>query len=168
MTTPQPEPARGNDGSSAPDGYLPEPTAVLVQQIGQAVANAVAQVLQQVPVQVAQLKCATCVLVRAQWANAHAADIKAAAERMEEAMASFPPDHPIRGQADVAAFLPPHLQPGAPQGVPPVQDGAVMTAGSVVCGQHIPGIPQAAGGRREFLIANTALSPQMLAEARAA
>jgi hypothetical protein len=141
---------------------------VLAQQIGQAVANAVAQVLQQVPVQVAQLKCATCVLVRAQWASAHAVDIKAAGERMETALASFPQDHPIRGQADLAAFLPPHLQPGAPGGVPPVQDGAVMTAGTIVCGQHVPGIPQAGGGRKEFLIANAALSSQMLAEMRAA
>jgi hypothetical protein len=161
MTTPQPEPARGNDGSSAPDGFL----SGIPQQIGQAVAAAVAQVLQQVPMRVQQLKCATCVLARAQWAAAHAADIKAAGERMAEALAAFPPDHPIRQQADLVAFLPPHLHPGAgPESMPPVQDGAVMTAGTIVCPAHIPGIPQAGGGRREFLIANGSLSATMLAE----
>ena len=165
MTIPQhDQPARGNDGSSAPDGYLPEPSAVLAQQIGQAVAQAVAHVLSQVPVRVQQLKCAACILARAQWAGAHAADIRAAEERLRD----FPPDHPLRAQADIMMFLPPHLHPGAPQGMPPVEDGIAMTAGTVTCAAHLPGLPQVNGGRKEFLIAQGALSPQMLAEARAA
>ena len=164
MTIPQhDQPARGNDGSSAPDGFLPD----VPERIGQAVAQAVAAVLSQVPVRTQQYKCATCVLGRAQWAAAHAPVIRAAGEAMAQLLASLPPGDPRRGQVDAMMFLPPHLHPGAPQGMPPVEDGTVMTAGTVTCAAHIPGIPQAGGGRKEFLIAQGALSPQMLAEARA-
>jgi hypothetical protein len=161
MTTPTPEP-RGNDGASAPDGYLPGPSAILAQRIGEAVAQAMAMVLQQVPVTVnAPFRCITCMTGRIGWMTANAAALKLAEEQMTVMQAAMDDGNPAKGQLNPLSFLPPGTPP-----IPPVQDGAVMMQGSVFCLEHIPGAQQA--GKKPFLIVSGALNPQMLAEARAA
>jgi hypothetical protein len=161
MTNPTPEP-RSNDGASAPDGYLPEPSAVLAQRIGQAVAQAMAVVLQQVPVTVnAPFRCTTCMNGRIGWMTANAVALKLAEERMNVMQAAMEDGNPATRQLNPLSFLPPGTPP-----LPPVQDGAVMVQGSVFCLEHIPGADQ--GGKKPFLIASGVLNPRMLAEAMVA
>jgi hypothetical protein len=94
--------------------------------------------------------------------------MQAAGEAMMGFLSQLAPDDPRRSQVDIMAFLPPHLHPGSPQGMPPVQDKVTAVGGTDLCAAHIPGIPQPGGARKEFLIAHGSITPQMLAEAKAA
>jgi hypothetical protein len=146
-------------------------------RIGQAVAaalaevlpgmlmNAFGQVLSSVQVRTAPLKCSTCFVIQARWAQQHAAEIQAASQAMVQALAPLAPDDPRRGQVSVLMFLPPHLHPGAgEEGMPQVQGGITMVAGTLVCPAHHPEVPQPGSGRPALLIATTVLPSQMLAE----
>lgn len=67
------------------------------------------------------------------------------------------------------SFLPERLRPSQdpanpnPQGMPGLNEGAVMTGGTWYCDSHVPGVQQA-GARKEFLIANAPLSSALIAE----
>lgn len=143
----------------SPNGH-PTPTAQLMQQLPQMLAQAMAAILGQIPVTVKQLFCATCVLERLKWGSAHAAEMTRAEEAFRAAAAAMEARAPQdRVPVDPAAFIPPHLQGG-----PQVSEGAVMVGGTLYCLAHTPGAGAAAGGRKEFLIANAPLSAALIAE----
>lgn len=147
-----------------PNGHTP--VAVLIQQLPQMLAQAVAAALGQVPVTTKKLPCATCMLARLQWTAGHAAEIAAAEEKLKAAAAEMEAKDPAdRVPLNPVSFLPEHLRPGGNQAAPAVQDGLVLIGGTLYCLQHVPGA-DGQPGKRPFLIAQGALSSQMLAEIR--
>lgn len=120
--------------------------------------QALAQVLQQVPVTTRQHLCASCVMTRLGWQAAHEPDLKAALARAAQAHGISEND-PRVNLLDPAPFLPAELQPGAPQGIPPLTAAITMVGGTEVCSEHIPGRP----GGKQLLLASGPLSSSMLA-----
>lgn len=172
MTTPQPasEPVPGPQdipaGLQSPNGHSPsQMTLALMQQMPRMLAQAIAAVLQQVPVQAegTRYRCAGCVIGRLGWIAAHqkacddagAAYTQAAAEQ-----AGLPDGDPRKGiPLDFVMFLPEPLRPGGEQGMPPVAEGIVMTGGTTWCMEHVPGAP----GKSRLIVAQGSMSPAMLA-----
>lgn len=157
---PEPSPARDDDTEpiATPDeteAQQPEPT--LAQMIGEAVANGLFQVLSQVPVKTAQLKCATCLATRLAWMTANAGPLKAAEAQMITIASAMAEDDPRRAQLNPLMFM----APGSPP-APPVQDGLTMHQGSLYCPVHFP-MP-AQPGRKEILVVQGALSSSLIAE----
>jgi hypothetical protein len=125
--------------------------------------DAFATALSQVPVQAVtpqHFKCATCVTLRGQWGVKYDAELKAAQTAMAALLAQMAPDDLRRAQLNLLAFLPEEAQ----QAVPPINDGMVMTGGTVLCADHAPGT-SSQPGRKEFLIAHGPLTPSLIADA---
>jgi hypothetical protein len=124
--------------------------------------DAVATALSQVPVRtLTQVRmCATCIVGRIAWENAHKADMNQAMREAAVA-AGIDPADPQAGQADFGPFLPEHLQPGQRAGIPGVNQAVTTVQGTDVCHLHIPGVQP---GRAPLLVANAAMSPGMLGQ----
>jgi len=122
--------------------------------------QALAQVLQQVPVQAQtrQHLCATCVLGRLTWNVAHERELTAAIE-MAARVHGLADGDPRLGQLDPVPFLPESLRPGGPQGMPPANPSITAVGGTEVCSEHIPGRP----GGKQLLLMPGPLSQGMLA-----
>lgn len=149
-----------------PNGHSPSQMALaMMQQMPQMLAQALASVLQQVPVQMAgQFRCTQCVMTRLGWIAAYQKDTDAAHEAYVRAVteqAELAPDDPLRTiPLDFTQFLPEPLRPGAgSQGMPPIQDGTVMVNGALWCIEHVPGAP----GKPQLLIARGGLGASVLA-----
>ncbi len=117
-----------------------------------------AMVLQQVPVQTRQHLCAPCVITRIGWEAVHGSELKAAIAAAGKAYGLDDGD-PRAAQLDPGPHLPPALQPGGPQGLPPLTAAITTVAGTDVCSEHIPGRP----GSQKLLVVSGALSPSALA-----
>jgi hypothetical protein len=141
-------------------------TAAALEALPQMLYQAVATALSQVPVTTRHLPCTTCVLARLTWASDHSAEITAAEGALKAAAAEQEAKDPAdRVQLDAMSFLPERLRPGGDQAAPALQDGTVLAGGTLYCLQHVPNAP-GQPGKRPFLIAQGALSSQMLAEIR--
>lgn len=146
-----PTPARQTaDGVTAIAGMLP--------QVPQAVAEAVAMVLRQVQVQTRQHLCAQCLVARIGWEAVHGQELKAAIAAAGKAYGLEDGD-PRAAQLDPGPHLPANLQPGAPQGIPPLTAAITTVGGTEFCSEHVPNRP----GSQKLLIATGALSPSALA-----
>lgn len=131
----------------------------IANAVPQMMAQALASVLQQVPVQTRQHVCCPCLLARLNWEAAHEREMKAAIEAAAQ-FAGIGEQDPRRAQLDPAPFLPDHLQPGAgSQGMPPLTAAATTVGGTDVCPVHIPGRQ----GGKQLLLASGPLSQGMLA-----
>ncbi len=166
---------QGNDGATA------GPVSVPAFPAGQAVAQALAevlptliggaryQVLSQGQLRTPQLQCAECQLSRMQWLARHQAKLQTAHQQYMAAVAQMAPDDPQRGMISPVACLPAELKPSGdpanpnPQAMPGLEDGTVLVNGTVYCAGHMPGAPDQAS-RRPFLVASGHMSPAMLAE----
>jgi hypothetical protein len=161
-------------GNGTPPGLRPNAAKI----IGEAVAGAVAQALgrslpqaiysafgaalSQFPVQAVtqQHMCATCIIQRIAWENAHKAAMDKAIAAAKEAAAPGGP------QPDLAPFLPEALRPGGPDGIPDVAQAVTTFQGAEACPAHLA---QAAGiqpGRSPLLVATATMNPAMLAGIR--
>lgn len=181
--TPPPAPGQSSNGTAAfkrPDAVLIGQAAgkavaeLLAPQFGQLaqflpqmVAQGVAQALQQVPVRTRRL-CAKCLTVRIAWEAAHAVAMKQAVAAAAVAAGIMPPgadldqSDPRLGQLEIGPYLPDHLRPGGPEGMPQIMDAITTAAGDEVCPMHLPGVPQQPG-RRPLLIAPAGMTPAMAA-----
>ncbi len=160
MTDSSPEIPAGLNGSApgTPAKQTAEGVAAIAGMLSQ-FPQALASVLQQVPVQTRQHVCCPCLLGRLNWEAAHEREMKAAIEAAA-AFAGIGPEDPRRAQLDPAPFLPEHLQPGAgAQGMPPLTVAATTVGGTDVCPVHIPGRQ----GGKQLLLASGPLSQGMLA-----
>jgi hypothetical protein len=140
------------------NGHSPSQMALAaMQRMPQMLAEALASVLQQVPVQGTRYRCTQCVMNRIAWVGSHekAADqAQAMYERAAEVYAGLDPGDPRRPPVppSFTMFLPDNLRPGGAQGMPPIVEGTAMMNGSVYCMEHIPGAP----GKSGLLLANAA------------
>jgi hypothetical protein len=154
-------PASKPNGSVPPSKALPMLIQVLPQLVDalpQMMAQALASVLQQVPVQTRQHLCATCVLARLTWNLAHERELTAALT-MAAQVHGLADGDPRLAQLDPAPFLPEALRPGGPQGMPPAHPSITTVGGTEVCSEHIPGRQ----GGKQLLLASGPLSQGMLA-----
>lgn len=172
--TSQPEPVPPSTPSSglpaglSPNGH-PTPTRELLEKLPQMLAQAMAAVLQQVPVTVAQplqvrpLPCAQCYLERMRWGKLHEAALAKAEADYQAALAEMA-QRPEEDQVPVNGldYLPARLHPGAPQGPPPVSEPVTMAGGTLVCAAHIPGSPGQPGSSGIIPVTGY-VSPSMLA-----
>lgn len=131
----------------------------LAQVLPQMIAQALASVLQQVPVQAAtrQHLCAQCVLARMTWGAANEKAVKAAIAAAAQAH-GIPGDDPRAARLDPVPFLPAGLR----DSMPPLQEAVTTFQGTEVCADHVPGRP----GGKQLLIVNGPLSSAMLAGMR--
>jgi hypothetical protein len=132
--------------------------AGMLSQMPQAMTQALAVVLQQVPVLTRQHLCAQCVVARMGWNLAHERELRTALETAAQAH-GIPDGDPRLAQLDPAPFLPEQLQVGGPQAIPPVHPSVTTVGGTEVCSEHIPNRP----GGQKLLVASAAFSPSMLA-----
>jgi hypothetical protein len=150
----QPIPPGLSSNGHGPSARLAE----LIETLPQMLANALASVLAQVPVQTVsqRLRCTGCVMARAAWIAANETAVNAAQAALVQAqaeVAGLEDSDPRKGiPLQLAMFLPPGLRPGGPREMPGIADGAVMISGSVWCTGHMPGAP----GKSSLLLANSA------------
>lgn len=145
------------NGSPTPAKLTADGVAAIAGMLAQ-FPQALAQVLQQVPVQTRQHLCAHCVVARMGWQVLHERDIKTALAAAANAHGIEAGD-PREAQLDPAPFLPERLQIGGAEGMPPLTVAVTMVGGTEVCSEHIPNRP----GGQKLLIASASLSPSMLA-----
>lgn len=108
--------------------------------------------------------CATCLRLRYTWELEHDRELQDAITAACTEL-GIPPGSPESGQVDPAPWLPVPLRPGAePGGIPPLRLAMTAWQGTDTCAQHLPGVPQTGGGRKEFLVANGPWTPRMLDE----
>jgi hypothetical protein len=150
----------GHTPNGVPSGLKADPAVLaakaVAQTLGEHLPNmlfqAFAAALSQIQVQTAQHMCATCIVDRIRWENAHRPEMEAAI-----AAAGSP-------QADLTPFLPEALRPGAPRGMPGVAQAVTTFQGAEVCPVHVA---QAAGvqpGRSQLLIATATMNPGVLGQ----
>jgi hypothetical protein len=154
-------PPRGHTANGVPPGLQKPDPAVLAaravaQTLGEHLPNmlfqAMTAALSQAAVTVQRPPCATCIIERIVWENAHRAEMEAAI-----AAAGSP-------QADLTPFLPEALRPGAPRGMPGVAQGMTTFQGAEVCAPHLA---QAAGiqpGRSQLMVATAMPSAALLGQ----
>lgn len=140
------------------------PTARLIEQLPQMLAQAFAHVLTQIPVKAITLQhiCSGCFAVRVAWEQAHEAELTAARTMAAQAAGTDPADPQAAG-LDFTPYLPPELAPGADGGLPEVRQAITTVQGTDVCPLHHPAMPQG-GSKRPFLIVGAPLTAGMLAE----
>jgi hypothetical protein len=163
-------PGFGANGRT-PSAQALRAVAAALEQLPQQLFQAVVQALSQVQVSVKPLPCATCMLARYTWFSMHARELAEAEAAYKAAVEALPGDDPRRGLIQALSFLPASLQPSPdpaspnPEAMPGLAESAVMVGGTLYCAAHHPGAQQQPG-RKPFLIAQGALSAQMLAEMR--
>jgi hypothetical protein len=129
----------------------------------QMLVDAFANVLMQVPVQLAgqqQRLCATCLVQRIGWENLNRAEMEKAMDAAAQA-AGVQPGTPQAAQLDFLPFLAPHLRPGERNGMPGVSPAVTTFQGTDSCPMHIPGVQ---AGRTPLLVATAGMSPAMAAQ----
>jgi hypothetical protein len=156
-------------GNGVPPGLKPNAAKQIGQAAGEAIAGTLGQMLpqmlfsaftaalSQVPVQVPQYMCATCIANRIGWENAHRAEMEKAMADAAVA-AGVPAGTPQAAQLDLAPFLPPQLRPGERTGIPDVRPKVTTAQGTDVCSMHIPGVQ---AGRPPLLVATAAMNPAL-------
>jgi hypothetical protein len=128
----------------------------MLAQMPQQMLQALATVLQQVPVQTRQHLCFHCLFARLGWEAAHEREMKEAIGKAAEAAGLTEADPRL----DPAPHLPVHLRPGAgSQGMPSLTVAVTTVNGTDVCSAHVPGRP----GGKQLLLATGSLSQGMLA-----
>ena len=142
-------------GEDAVSGSASAPYSFQLQMLPQMLAQALASVLRQVPVQAItqQHLCAQCVLARMAWGASHDGDVRAAIGRAAQA-AGISGDEAVTAQLDPAPFLPEEIR----NSMPPLQEAVTTVNGTDVCADHVPGRP----GGKTLLIAGGPLSPSAL------
>jgi hypothetical protein len=160
---PQPVPA-GLNGNTPPARQTADAVtliAELLPKYGQAFGGILAGLPQAIgqAVRIPNHWCAQCVIARLTWEAAHQADLQTAAAVALHA-AGVAEGQPVPPGFDPTPFLPPNLQPGGPQGMPPLNNSITTVNGTEVCAAHIPGQP----GGRALLIAHGSLSSGLLAQ----
>jgi len=152
------------NGSTTPARQTADGVAAIagmLSQLPQTVTQALAMVLQQVPVQTRQHLCAQCLVARIGWEALHGQALKAAIAAAGKEFGLADGD-PRASQLDPAPHLPENLRPGGPQGLPPLTAAVTTVGGTEVCSEHIPNRP----GSQKLLIAQGALSPTTMAQLR--
>lgn len=156
--SPAPIPAafNGNGQSAAARQTADGVTAIagMLSQLPQATGQAVAQAIPR------QL-CAQCVITRLAWEAKHAQEIAGASAEYQRA-AEEATAQGVPFQRPPESFLPGHLQPGQPEGMPVPQPGITTVNGTLVCAGHVPGAPGKPGAKT-LLVVNAPLSSSMLA-----
>lgn len=137
-----------------------ERAAALLAQLPQAIGMMLGQVVRAMP---SQPVCATCLVNRIAWETTHRAETESAITRGREAH-GIPEGAPLPPGFDPVPFLPPQLQPGGSQGIPPLTGAITIANGAATCSEHVPGRPT---GRAPLLVAQGALSPSVMASLRA-
>ncbi len=165
-----------HNGNGVPPGLKPNAAKQIGDAAGTAIAGTIDQLLpqmlfdafatalSQVPVRTIAAQerlCATCLVQRIGWENAHRAEMEKAIAAALGA-AGIQQDAPQAAQLNIAAFLPQHLQPGQQAGMPEVRQAATVFQGTEVCPMHIPGVQSA--GRTPLLVATAGMSPAMAAQ----
>jgi len=153
----------------SPNGRTP--TATLIEQLPQMLFQAFAQALSQVQARTAPGWCGPCAARRMTWMARHGAEIaeaEALVAAAQAVQAALPPED--RAPLVALEYLPAHLRPGADaeggDPMPDLRQGEVLLGGTWHCMQDVP-VPETPGApRKQFLIAQGALSSAMLAEAR--
>ena len=151
-------PAHRTAAASERGAEAAEQAASILAQLPQALAQGFAMVLQQVPVQTRQHICANCLVARIAWEATYGRELKAAIASAGAAHGLAEGD-PRAAALDPAPHLPPDLQPGARNGIPPLTAAVTTVGGTEVCSEHIPGRP----GSQKLLVVTGALSPSALA-----
>lgn len=152
--------------NGVPPGLKQDPAVLaakaVAQTLGEHLPNmlfqAVTAALSQVPVQAVteQHMCATCIIERIAWENAHRAEMEAAIAAAAETPG------PANPQPDLAPFLPEALRPGAPRGIPGVAQAVTTFQGAEMCPAHVAKAAGVQPGRSPLLLATAALSPAAL------
>jgi hypothetical protein len=164
MSNPQEDAPESASHNGVPPGLLANPAhaigAAVADALAQVLPMALANVLSQVPIQAVtpQHMCATCLIQRVSWENAHRTDMKAAMDAAAHA-AGVEPGSPEAARIDFGPFLPEPLRPGAANAIPQVGQAITAVQGTEVCPMHIPGVQ---AGRQPLLVAQGAISPAML------
>jgi hypothetical protein len=87
--------------------------------------------------------CAECLRLRLEWNGRHQGELERA-QALAMAMHKITdPADPRLAQIDLPAFLPGHLRPGQPEGLPQMLDAVTMTGGQEVCVAHHPAVTKA-------------------------
>lgn len=108
------------------------------------------ELLQQIPVVIAQAAeqavgaamaqrprfCADCLGLRHAWNARHAAELDAAKQAIMAATGATSENDPRVAQASLLDYLPAHLQPGQPDGLPLLPPPVTMEGGKDVCPDH--------------------------------
>jgi hypothetical protein len=145
------------NGSPTPAKQAADGVAAIAGMLSQ-FPQALAAVLQQVQVQTRQHLCAHCLIARIGWEAAHRAELEAAFAAAGKAYGLGEGD-PRAAQLDPGPHLPASLQPGGPQGIPPLTAAITTVSGTDVCSEHVPNRP----GNQKLLVVTGALSPSALA-----
>jgi len=128
----------------------------MLAEFPQALAMMLAQVIRSIP---PRHLCAQCLTTRIAWEAAHQRDLEAAVTSARAAH-GITEGAPLPPGFDPSPFLPEHLRPGGPQGMPPLTGAVTTVGGTDTCSEHVPG--RAVG--RTLLIANGALSASAMAQ----
>lgn len=132
----------------------------MLPQLAQAFSGMLSRLPQAVAQSIPRQLCAQCVIIRLTWEGKYAqAAAEASAEYQRAAGQGAAAGVPVPGPE---AFLPEHLRPGQPEGMPLPQPGITIVGGTLVCAGHVPGAPGKPGAKT-LLVANGPLSSGMLA-----
>jgi hypothetical protein len=133
----------GHTPNGVPPGLKPDRALLAAQAVAQALGEhlpnmlfqAMSAALSQAPAP-PQRMCATCIVQRIAWENAHRTAMDAAIAAACEAT-GVEPGSPDATRLDLAAFLPPALHPGQRGGMPGVAQALTTFQGTEMCPMHV-------------------------------